>query len=179
MSLLPIIEVVDNFKAANLSAQTFVPFYLSLESTKPQDIIGQIAPEVVEKILSYPAGTFAIQLVDNSGAISQSLDTSSSPSTTHVKAIAFDERLRTVNDRSEAIERASLDWRSQGLFAGAIGGRQWRNERYSIYAHPFKNIGVGGEVVFRLERAACELFGFVTYVPRQLPLIAALVDVFG
>ncbi|EUC61462.1 nudix hydrolase, partial [Rhizoctonia solani AG-3 Rhs1AP] len=163
MSLLPIIEVVDNFKPAALSTQKFVPFYLSLESTQPQDIIGQIAPEVAEKIISYPAGTFAIKLVDNSGAASQSLDNTHPPSTTHIKAIAFDERLRTVDERSEAIERASLEWRSQGFFAGAFGGKLWRNERYSIYVHPFKNVGVGGEVAFGLERAACELFGFVTY----------------
>ncbi|CAE6448584.1 unnamed protein product [Rhizoctonia solani] len=163
MSLLPIIEVVDNFKPAALSTQKFVPFYLSLESTQPQDIIGQIAPEVADKIISYPAGTFAIKLVDSSGAASQSLDNTHPPSTTRIKAIAFDERLRTVDERSEAIERASLEWRNQGFFAGAIGGKLWRNERYSIYVHPFKNVGVGGEVAFGLERAACELFGFVTY----------------
>ncbi|CAE6450379.1 unnamed protein product [Rhizoctonia solani] len=162
-TLLPILEVADNFKPADLATKMFVPFYLSLESTQPQDIIGQIAPDVAEKIISYPTGTFAVRLVDNSGATSQSLDTSSLPSTTQVEAIAFDKRLRTVNDRSEAIERASLEWRNQGFFPRAIGGKQWRNERYPIYVHPFKNIGVGGEVAFQLERAACELFGFVTY----------------
>ncbi|KAH7337492.1 NUDIX hydrolase domain-like protein [Rhizoctonia solani] len=163
MSLLPIVEAVDNFKPAALSTQKFVPFYLSLEHTQPQDIIGQIAPEVVEQIMTHPAGTFNIQLVDNSGALSQSIDNTSLLSTAHVKAVAFDERLRTVDERSEAIERASLKWRDEGLFAGAIGGRQWRNERYSVYAHPFKNVGVGGEIAFRLERSACELFGVVTY----------------
>ncbi|KAJ1301227.1 hypothetical protein OPQ81_003636 [Rhizoctonia solani] len=163
MSLLPVIEAVDNFKPAALSAHKFVPFYLSLEHTQPQDIIGQIAPEVVEKIVSYPTGTFAIKLLDKADYESRSLDNTSSPSTAHVKAIAFDNRLRTIDERSEAIERASLEWRSQGLFSGAIGGRQWRNERYSVYVHPFKNIGVGGEIAFRLERSACELFGFVTY----------------
>ncbi|KAG8701040.1 hypothetical protein FRC11_012482 [Ceratobasidium sp. 423] len=144
MTLLPIIDAVDNFKPSALSAQKFVPFYLSLERTQPQDTIGQIAPEVVEKIISYPAGTFAIQLVDNAA----------SPSVTNVKGIAFDDRLRTIDERSEAIERASLEWRNQGHFAGAIGGGKWRNERYSVYVHPFKNIGLGGEVAFRLERGA-------------------------
>ncbi|CUA69905.1 Thiamine pyrophosphokinase [Rhizoctonia solani] len=163
MSLLPIVEAVDNFKPTALSSQKFLPFYLSLDSTGPQDIVGQVTPEVAEKIISYPAGTFAIQLIDNVGISSKSPDDASPPSTTHIKAIAFDERLRAVDERSEAIERACLKWRDQGFFAGAIGGRQWRNEPYSIYVHPFKNIGLDGEVAFRLERAACELFGFVTY----------------
>ncbi|CAE6402332.1 unnamed protein product [Rhizoctonia solani] len=163
MSLLSIIEAVDNFKPAALSTQKFVPFYLSLESTDTRDIIGQIAPGVVENILSYPPGTFAVQIIDSSSGTSQTLDSTHVPSTAQVKAIAFDGRLRTVDERSEAIERASLEWRNQGLFAGAIGGRQWRNERYSVYVHPFRNVGVGGEVAFRLERTACELFGFVTY----------------
>ncbi|KDN44285.1 hypothetical protein RSAG8_05549, partial [Rhizoctonia solani AG-8 WAC10335] len=163
MSLLPIIEVVDSFKPAALSTQKFIPFYLSLEHTQPQDIIGQIAPGVAERIVSYPAGTFAVKLIENIDGASQPPDINSPSSTAHIKAIAFDERLRTVDERSEAIERASLDWRSQGLFAGAIGGRQWRNEQYSVYVHPFKNIGIGGDVAFRLERTACELFGFVTY----------------
>ncbi|CAE6451552.1 unnamed protein product [Rhizoctonia solani] len=153
MTLLPVIEAVDNFRPSALSAQNFVPFYLSLERTQPRDIIGQIAPEVVEKIITYPAGTFAIKLVDNT----------SPASVANTKAIAFDDQLRTIDERSEAIERASLEWRSQGLFAEAFGGRKWRNEQYSVYVHPFKNVGVGGEVAFRLERAACELFGFVTY----------------
>ncbi|QRW26027.1 hypothetical protein RhiXN_11104 [Rhizoctonia solani] len=163
MSLLSIIDAVDNFKPTALSTHKFVPFYLSLEHTQPQDIIGQIAPEVVHTIISHPPGTFAVQIIDSSGGMSRASDSTRPPSVAQVKAIAFDDRLSTAEERSEAIERASMEWREQGLFAGVIGGRQWRNERYTVYVHPFRNAGLGGEVAFELERSACQLFGFVTY----------------
>ncbi|ELU42869.1 DUF2461 domain-containing protein [Rhizoctonia solani AG-1 IA] len=162
MSLLSIIDAVDNFKPTALSTHKFVPFYLSLEHTQPQDIIGQIAPEVVHTIISHPPGTFAVQMIDSSGGMSWASDSTRPPSVAQVKAIAFDDRLSTAEERSEAIERASMEWREQGLFAGVIGGRQWRNERYTVYVHPFRNAGLGGEVAFELERSACQLFGFVT-----------------
>jgi hypothetical protein len=173
-SLLPIIEAADNFKPASLSERKFVPFYLSLDHTSPLDIIGQIAPDVVKRIIEYPAGTFAIQPENNLHTAPHSLEPPSTLSPANTKAIAFDSRLSTPGARSEAIERACLEWRTNGLFAEATGGRQWRNEKYTIYAHPFKNIGVGGEIAFLLERSACELFGFVTYVlllscPRFCP----------
>ncbi|KAF8752309.1 hypothetical protein RHS01_08004 [Rhizoctonia solani] len=117
MSLLSIIDAVDNFKPTALSTHKFVPFYLSLEHTQPQDIIGQIAPEVI---------------IDSSGGMSRASDSTRPPSVAQVKAIAFDDRLSTAEERSEAIERASMEWREQGLFAGVIGGRQWRNERYTV-----------------------------------------------
>ncbi|CAE6402293.1 unnamed protein product [Rhizoctonia solani] len=163
MSLLGIIKAANNFNPAALSTQKFVPFYLSLKRTQPQDIIGQIPPKVVANILSYPPGTFAAHAIDSSGGVSRTPDNAHPPSSAQVKAIAFDDRIRTVHERSEAIERASLEWRNRGLFAGAIGKNKWRNERYSVYVHPFRNAGPGGEVAFQLERAACELFGFVTY----------------
>ncbi|GAB1520197.1 hypothetical protein RhiTH_003270 [Rhizoctonia solani] len=163
MSLLNIIESVDNFKLAALSTNKFVPFYLTLEHTQPQDIIGQITPDVVRTIISYPPGTFTVQVIDGSGRMSRASDGTRPPSVAQVKAIAFDDRLSTAEERSEAIERASMEWREQGLFAGAIGGKQWRNERYTVYVHPFRNAGLGGEVAFELERSACELFGFVTW----------------
>ncbi|KAF8688682.1 hypothetical protein RHS03_09664, partial [Rhizoctonia solani] len=163
MSLLSIIDAVDNFKPTALSTHKFVPFYLSLEHTQPQDIIGQIAPEVVHTIISHPPGTFAVQIIDSSGGMSRASDSTRPPSVAQVKAIAFDDRLSTAEERSEAIERASMEWREQGLFAGVIGGRQWRNEQYTVYVHPFRNAGLGGEVAFELERSACQLFGFVTW----------------
>lgn len=161
-SLLPIVDAVDNFKPSTLLSQKFVPFFLSLDHTSPQDIIGQIALDVVEKVLAYPAGVFSIQLVDKPNT-TPNLSKLPASSASDVTAIAFDAHISTIEARSEAIERVCLEWRAEGLFATAIGGRQWRNEKYTIYVHPFKNIGIGGEVAFTLERSACELFGFVTY----------------
>jgi hypothetical protein len=144
-SLLPIIEAADNFRTTALEAK-FVPFYLSLKRTSPQDIIGQIAPDVLKEIESRGSDAFTTLALNNK-----------------LVAVAFQDHLSTPALRSQAIEKFCLGVREAGLFAAAIGGRQWRNELYAIREHPFKNLGVQ-ENAFLLERSACELFGVVTCV---------------
>lgn len=149
-SLLPIVEAIDNFHPGSLANQ-YVPFYLSSLDTSPSGIIGQIAPEVMKGILALPSKfeTFSLSLAE---------------STSIVTGVFFHPSLDTPDARSKALTEVCLYWREADLFANAIGGRQWRNELYTIYSHPFKNIGVNGDLAFSLERSACELFGLVTYV---------------
>ncbi|KAG9103391.1 hypothetical protein FRC06_011134 [Ceratobasidium sp. 370] len=151
-SLLPILDAVDNFSPTSL-ANNFVPFYLSLDHRSPQDIIGQIALNALKEILARDSNTLCIL---SSEAVSSGLN--SIP-----VAVAFQSHLDTPALRSQAIEKLSLSLREAGLFADAIGGRKWRNEQYTIYVHPFKNIGLEENVAFTLERSACELFGLVTW----------------
>ena len=67
-------------------------------------------------------------------------------------------------------------WRDSGRFPGVISPRLWRGEWYAIYADPFGLISLSGgdplleddvdtntNYVFAMERAACALFGVVTY----------------
>ncbi|KAG9125663.1 hypothetical protein FRC07_006699 [Ceratobasidium sp. 392] len=151
-SLLPILEAIDNFNAASLE-KNFVPFYLSLDHRSPQDIIGQVALEVFKEILARDSTTLSVLPEDYDDSVSK----------TYPTAVAFQSHLNTPALRSQALEKLALSLREAGLFADAIGGRKWRNELYTIYVHPFKNIGLENNIAFTFERSACELFGFVTW----------------
>lgn len=67
-------------------------------------------------------------------------------------------------------------WRDSDRFQGVISPWLWRGEWYAIYADPFGPISLAGgdplseddldtnpNYVFAMERAACALFGVVTY----------------
>lgn len=64
-------------------------------------------------------------------------------------------------------------WRDGGLWADVIGPAKWRGEMYPVYRNPFgrndapldepEGEGAGHNYAFRMERAACALFGVVTY----------------
>ena len=64
-------------------------------------------------------------------------------------------------------------WRDTGLFPDVAGPKKWRNELYPVYKDPFgvhdhpTHSGVSSEDTmnysFEMERAACALFGIVTY----------------
>ncbi|KAF8607140.1 hypothetical protein BDV93DRAFT_520039 [Ceratobasidium sp. AG-I] len=148
-SLLPIVEAVDNFQPHSLANQ-YVPFYLSSLDNSPSGVIGQIAPEVLKAILALPSTFEAFSLT-----LAQSTST--------VTGVYFHPSLDTPEARSKALTEVCLYWRESGMFAESIGGKQWRNELYTVYTHPFKNVGVNGDIAFSLERSACELFGLVTY----------------
>ncbi|KAG8753885.1 hypothetical protein FRC12_011388 [Ceratobasidium sp. 428] len=150
-TLLPILEAIDNFDPNSLE-NNFVPFYLSLDHRSPQDIIGQVALDVLRGILARDSDTLCI--------LPENYDKSDSNS--RPTAVAFRGHLNTPVARSQALEKLALSLREARLFAGAIGGRKWRNEQYTIYIHPFRNIGIEENIAFTFERSACELFGFVT-----------------
>ncbi|QRW13353.1 NUDIX family hydrolase [Ceratobasidium sp. AG-Ba] len=151
-TLLPILEAIDNFTTSSLG-NDFVPFYLSLEHRSPQDIIGQVAINVLKEMLARDTNTLCTFPEDSHLHDSRSLP----------EAVAFQSHLNTPALRSQAIEKLALSVREVGLFADAIGGRKWRNELYTIYVHPFKNIGLEENIAFAFERSACELFGLITY----------------
>ncbi|KAH8919826.1 hypothetical protein BT69DRAFT_1223648 [Atractiella rhizophila] len=76
-----------------------------------------------------------------------------------------------MDSRTEHIDRVVRNWKAQGKFSDPLSG--WRDESYTIYA-PAKNqkddemedsaaVLGGGEVAFKMERAACALFSFATF----------------
>jgi 8-oxo-dGTP pyrophosphatase MutT (NUDIX family) len=77
--------------------------------------------------------------------------------------------LDSFQKRSDALNSLVRSWRDAGLFSDALDG--WREEMYAVYSsdsHPFNSWERasqrgGGGAVFELERAACALFGLVTY----------------
>lgn len=160
-SLLPIVEAVDNFKTSFLISDQYVPFYLTSLNTSPDGILGHIAPAVMKEILALPSKfeALSLRLADSSSLVT---------------GVFFNPKINTPDARSKALLEICLYWREGDIFTDSIGGRQWRNELYTIYTHPFKNVGVNGDIAFSLERSACELFGLVTYVISSAKVVPTL-----
>ncbi|KAG8681860.1 hypothetical protein FRC09_017184, partial [Ceratobasidium sp. 395] len=110
-TLLPILEAIDNFHPNSLE-NNFVPFYLSLDHRSPQDIIGQVALDVLKEILARDSDTLCV--------LPENYDESDSNS--RPTAVAFQSHLNTPVARSQALEKLALSLREAGLFADAIGG---------------------------------------------------------
>lgn len=68
--------------------------------------------------------------------------------------------------RSEHMDRISRTWKMEKRFSDQLDG--WRNEHYNIYGPvSASSSGIallpGSNIAFRLERAACSLFGVCTF----------------
>ncbi|KAF7790643.1 hypothetical protein EIP86_001599 [Pleurotus ostreatoroseus] len=95
--------------------------------------------------------------------------------------VSFAGWVDTPAKRTRVVQALCTKWRDQGLFEGVIGPKKWRNEMYPVYRNPFgKNDSPTEEELasaeeadwntkdqrnfaFMMERAACALFGVVTY----------------
>ncbi|KAE8269387.1 hypothetical protein A4X09_0g2948 [Tilletia walkeri] len=69
-------------------------------------------------------------------------------------AVTFDDWCSSPDQRSKALQTLAEKWRDEGHFPYPLDG--WRNELYAIW-------GPGRTIAFRLERAACALWGVATY----------------
>ena len=89
--------------------------------------------------------------------------------------VSFASWVDTPAKRTAAMQDMLERWRDTGLYAGVIGPTKWRGEMYPIYRRPFRALDAtqdddaaadtddGRNYAFRMERAACSLFGAVTY----------------
>ncbi|CAD6884399.1 unnamed protein product [Tilletia controversa] len=91
----------------------------------------------------------AIRLIAPSSATASSTGTQSV-----LGAVTFSDWCQTPDQRSTALQSLAEKWKKEGLFPYQLGG--WRNELYAIW-------GPGHTVAFRLERAACALWGVATF----------------
>lgn len=147
MTLLPVIELCDNFRVGR---HELIPFCLTEDR---RTAVGLLWPKVVSELEE-----------DN-----KFHEQSGSPSpwvfvykSSQVSLVHFSPNIDTPTTRSAAMQAVSLRWRNEGKFADVIGGRLWRDELYAIYKNPF---GPHDEsnFAFEMERAACAIFGLVTY----------------
>lgn len=76
--------------------------------------------------------------------------------------VSFNDWLDTPAKRSQALKTLTEAWRDSGSFYNVISPRLWRNELYPIYIDAW-GPRTEDRVAFVLERAACVLFGLVTY----------------
>lgn len=151
-SFLSIVERCDNFSYAEHQHELAL-FCLSGDSASLASPVGLLWPEVVAALRDDR------HLALNDGHPSAWAFIEADGRTTHVH---FLDACNDRASRSAALSKACMRWRKDGLFAEVIGGRQWRDELYPIYAHPFRGQTPDG-IACEVERAAAALFGIVTY----------------
>lgn len=76
------------------------------------------------------------------------------------EAITFTSDFSTPDARSQGLNAVAQRWRQARIFPDPLDG--WRDELYAIYGlNP--QPGTRNPIAFKLERAACALFGFATF----------------
>lgn len=139
-SLLPIIDIVDNYRV-EAATEPLLKFLL-LNPAGSEVTVGWIR-EPVLKHLSDAPDVFTV-----------------SPD-----GVRFEQSLDDFDKRSAAVAALCAQWRDKGLFSETIGPKKWRDELYTIYYDPLRRKSLGGqEAAFAMERTCCSLFGFITYV---------------
>ncbi|KAH8102205.1 NUDIX hydrolase domain-like protein [Cristinia sonorae] len=163
-SYLDIVQVCDNFSlaspergsdepAAQFCDEPLVTWRLSPEPSSPA--IGLLRPCVVEELRKETSGNWSFLLDGERPYISLS------------------SALDTPAKRSAAMKELCERWRDGGIFPGQISPKKWRGEMYPVYRKPFGPMDApqeGADVdedsrnyAFMMERAACSVFGVVTY----------------
>ncbi|EKM57105.1 uncharacterized protein PHACADRAFT_142270 [Phanerochaete carnosa HHB-10118-sp] len=157
-SYLSLVETCDNFSPAR-SAEKLATWRLAPGPSSPA--IGLLRPSVVLQLINENKGT-----PDEQKPWSFFLDDTDKP------AMTFAPWVDTPAKRTAVMQEMLERWRDTGLYPNVIGPRKWRGEMYPIYRNPFgKNDAPleeagdesGLNYAFRMERAACALFGTVTY----------------
>ncbi|KAF7291320.1 Thiamine pyrophosphokinase [Mycena indigotica] len=153
----PIPSAFDNEK--------LVPFFLSAAPSSPA--IGLLRPEIV-------------RLLDEANQQSgHNIVFDGVPSDSDIPGlggkndrISFHASIDTPAKRSAVMKALCERWRDTGIYPDIIGPGKWRDERYPVYRNPFgqhdypaADAGDNDELnyAFEMERAACALFGIVTY----------------
>lgn len=170
---LDLINICDNFHIpptghphSTFESEHLTPFTLNPSPTSP--ILGLLRPSVVNELTHI---------------ISNSQDSLGKAwiihETGHRQRISFSEGCNSPAARTDAMRTLCERWRDTcPSFQDVVGPKKWRGELYPVYRNPFGALdrpSLGGEVaslpdsdsemnfVFEMERAACALFGVVTY----------------
>lgn len=179
LSLRDLLDRCDNYDPYS-PTEILVPFRISPESTSPV-ALGLIRPQVLEQIEK--------DISSESSPSSCPFRISIIPSS----YLHFTPELDSPALRTAAVASYLRKWHENGVFDDVIGGRLWRDELYDVYANPFGprrisqrppdayttsdaptadlprtkgvvDADVGDRnYLFSMERAACALFGVVTY----------------
>ncbi|KAI0342516.1 nudix hydrolase 20 [Trametopsis cervina] len=163
---LNLVATVDNFRIGHPTApqdlaqtEYLVPWALSPGLSSP--IIGLLRPPIVAQLRAENDATPHIHAKSWHFTMT----------TTGREQVSFAPWVDTPTKRTEVMRKLCEKWRDEGLWSNIIGPGKWRGESYPVYRRPFgKNDAPVEETdndstnyVFRMERAACALFGTVTY----------------
>lgn len=169
-SLLQVLGECDNFRVSPLPQENgfrtdqLVPWKLDTKPSSPA--IGLLRAPIVEQLRK-----------ENDAATERQTP---APWAFYIDAgrevVSFADWVDTPVKRTKVMLDMCTKWRDAGLFPGVIGPTKWRNEMYPIYRQPFgkrdapyrEDLEVDGHrdeknFAIMMERAACALFGAVTY----------------
>ncbi|EJD00031.1 uncharacterized protein FOMMEDRAFT_142512 [Fomitiporia mediterranea MF3/22] len=159
-SFLHIIEQCDNFTLPNFHSE-LVLFCFSGDLRSLASPIGLLWPEVVQALQADNVAAHT-EGREPSWVFISSSSKSDAAGKEYISHVHFASHLTDRNSRSAALAATCTRWRDIGLFTEEIGGRNWRNELYPIYASPFCEL-TPRNVMCTIERAAAPLFVCVTY----------------
>lgn len=159
-TFLSIVANCDNFSVSDTKitaeGEKLVSWRLSPQPSSP--VLGLLRPSIVEQLKLETSGLWHFAEDDTSPSVSLSA------------------ALDTPAKRTRALKELCERWRDTGLWPNQIGPKKWRAEMYPIFRNPFGKrdapVADQGEVetgddstnyAFMMERAACALFGVVTY----------------
>ncbi|KAJ7119714.1 NUDIX hydrolase domain-like protein [Mycena epipterygia] len=143
--------------------EQLVPLHLTPAPTSP--IVGLLRPQIVDLLAAENERSLA------SGGAQIWSGLSAIPGLTATK-ISFGASLTTHGARTAAMQAMCERWRDGGVFPDVIGPKKWRAEMYAVYRDPFgvhDHPGADADeegklnFAFEMERAACALFGIITY----------------
>ncbi|KIY49834.1 nudix hydrolase 20 [Fistulina hepatica ATCC 64428] len=137
--------------------ERLIPFHLTPAPDSPK--LGLIRPIVLEQLHA-------------ENALNQRKNAPEMWHTITPDRVSFCAWLDTHEKRTAAMKVLCERWRDDGIFSDVCGPRKWRAELYPVYADPFGARDHPSDsdgdptrlnFVFEMERAACALFGIVTY----------------
>ncbi|KIP10771.1 hypothetical protein PHLGIDRAFT_100585 [Phlebiopsis gigantea 11061_1 CR5-6] len=156
-SYLDLVAACDNFQPTK-SSEILTSWRLAPSSSSP--VIGLLRPPIVTQLL-----------LENASAPEGKRPWKFTPG--DKPTLSFAQWADTPAARSQVMRDMLERWRDGGLWADVIGPAKWRGEMYPVYRNPFgrndapldepEGEGAGHNYAFRMERAACALFGVVTY----------------
>ncbi|KAJ7054781.1 nudix hydrolase 20 [Mycena amicta] len=154
---------------SSFDTEELAPFYLTQDPTSP--VIGLLRPEIVQRLDEVNQAA----LQSNQPRVFEGVPSANDiPGLgEHKGRISFHSSIDTPVKRTLAMKTLCERWRDTGVYPDIIGPGKWRDERYPVYRDPFgghdypvdAEAGNGDQLnyAFEMERAACALFGIVTY----------------
>ncbi|GBE83384.1 NUDIX hydrolase domain-like protein [Sparassis latifolia] len=165
---LQIIGACDNFRVSgtstNASNEHLTPWHLTPEPFSPA--IGLLRPVVLSQLRAENARGQPVWEFSTHGGQA---------------TVSFATWIRTSAQRTRVMKEMCERWRDEDLWTDIIGPKKWRGELYPVYRNPFgahdspakdeDALDTSGAMTgdtaknyaFMMERAACALFGVVTY----------------
>jgi hypothetical protein len=158
LSFLGLVDICDNFHIGRprpsnqFDTERLIPFTLTSSQTSP--VVGLIRPAVLNQLRVE---------IERSEPTLCAWEIHDYPK----PRVSFAPEVSTPPARTNVMKELCERWRDTGLFEDTIGPRKWREEVYPVYRNPFgshdNEHADTGNYAFEMERAACALFGVVTY----------------